>query len=405
MALLLLGVAALPVAAANAAPPHNGTEIASSMKLSGGVNQKVLSTELLTTDTRDVTVSGWIDFINSSGSSVKLTLTFFHKGKLGKSVHKEDEIVTVPAGAHVTVPVGMQCDALSMDDWEFGVFVKPTADITVATASQTAFAHRTGLPTGFAKRTSANAITLTTSPKTILQADVDFGGSSLSGAGASVVATNWRALAEGWVNVVGGSQKSTLKLDYYMDNSYMGSIDQIIGPDQPVGVPLGFQCDGAFTGMHTFTVKASAGPGGGPRVRSGFVSIAGFADGSVMPATGWDGDGQPVALTTKPQQLMKGSITTSASSDVWMGGWLTLQNTTDKKRVVTIQAAMGGEADGPALKVTVAKHGLVTVPFGLLCDLIQPGTVSLDLLVSASALGVQWTGDGHTSGWSAVGEQ
>jgi len=335
-----------------------------------------------------------------------VTLTFFHKNKAGlQDLHKENEVVTVPAKSHVTVPVGMQCDALSMDDWEFGVFAKPSASMTVAAATQTVLAMGTDIPNAFAKRISKNSVSLTTTPQTILQTSVDFGDGSVAQptVGPSVT-TTWHALAQGWVNVVGGKTGANVKLDYYMDSAYMGSINQIIGPDKPTSVPLGFICDGAFTGQHSFTVKASHGSGGGEGMvaRTAFMTIAGFADGSVMPTNGWDGDGQPVALTSSPKQLLAGELKTAQVSDAWMGGWLTLQNTADKARVVTVQAAMGGEAEGPPLLVTLPKHSLISVPFGLLCDGEPAGTLNFDVKVSASATGVKWNGDGHVSVWAAA---
>lgn len=375
------------------------------MKLNGGVRTKVLSTFLTTSDKRDVQVTGWIDLNNTSASAVKVTLTFFHKNKAGlQDLHKENEVVTVPAHSHLSVPVGMQCDALSLDDWEFGVFATPSAaGITVTAATQTVLAMGTDIPNGFAKRLSKNAVTLTATPKTILQTSVDFGdGSVFQPSINPSVTSTWNAIAQGWMNVVGGKTGSSVKLDYYMDSAYMGSITQIIGPDKPASVPLGFICDGAFTGQHNFTVMASHGSGGGEGMsaRTGFMTIAGFADGSVMPTNGWDGDGQPVALTTKAQQLLSGELTTSAVSDAWMGGWITLENTADKARVVTVQAAMGGEAEGPPLLVTVPKHGKLSVPFGLLCDGEPAGTLGFDVMMSASANGVKWNGDGHVSVWA-----
>ena len=62
---------------------------------------------------------------------------------------------------------------------------------------------------------------------------------------------------------------------------------------------------------------------------------------------------------------------------------------------------MGDEAEGPALMVTVPKHGRISVPFGVQCNGEPAGTLSFNVQVSASASGVKWNGDGHVSVWAA----
>ncbi len=85
-----------------------------------------------------------------------------------------------------------------------------------------------------------------------------------------------------------------------------------------------------------------------------------------------------------------------------MGGWIGLNNTTDKPLRVTVQAAMGGGAEGPALQVTVPKHGRLAVPFGLVCNAEPAGSMTLDVLVSSNGSGVSYTGDGNLSSWSVA---
>jgi hypothetical protein len=356
----------------------------------------VLSTTLSIGDTTNVNVSGWVDFFNPSSRAIKVTVSFYRAPKGGvRTIHKENEIAKVGPHSHVTVTTGIQDDTITPGSWEFGVLIKPSASITVASASQTVLAMGPNMPSAFATRTASNGLALNTKPTTVLTAIVDSGS---GGAAPRVVIDDGGYTAQGWLNVVNGQSKTTVALDYYMDDAYMGSVSQIIGPEQPVVIPFGFLCNGV-SGQHTFTVTARTLIGSAV-ARSGFMSVAQLPDDGSMLFAAEDEAGQPTTLTTKPQQLLTTKLGLSQTSDVWMGGWLTLENMASKKRIVTVQAAMGGESEGPAVLVTIPPHGRIGVSFGLLCDGEDAGDLVLDVLLTASGSGVEWTGDGHLGAWA-----
>jgi len=65
---------------------------------------------------------------------------------------------------------------------------------------------------------------------------------------------------------------------------------------------------------------------------------------------------------------------------------------------------MSGEAEGPAVIATIPAHGSISVPFGLLCDLIEPaGTGTLEVYATGAGGGPQWDGDGIVMGWAIGG--
>src|SRR5205085_10579735 len=124
--------------------------------------------------------------------------------------------------------------------------------------------------------------------------------------------------------------------------------------------------------------------GQGMKARTAFLSVFAFPkDGSIGQAS-VNGDGKLHPLTTKAQPALSTSIQTSAKSDAWMGSWLTLQNTTANKRTVTIQSTMGGDPEGPPVRVTLPPHGVTTILAGLLCDEEPLGTLNFEVMMSAN---------------------
>ena len=398
MASMLLIAGPIPAMAASG-PPHGGGVVTQPVQLRANTRSVAVSKIVATGDTRNVLVTGWVNLFNSSASGLKVTLSFYHTIKGQQSIHTEKEVVYVAAHSYLTVPVGMQCNELGAGSYEFGVMAKPTGNITLQSASLTVVGlgspgNTSYLPNAFATRT--RQLKLQTSPTTVLQTTLTVGA-----AGLASVASPTNALGQGWVNVIGGSKKSTIKLDYYMDSQLMGSVSQIVGPDQPVSIPFALLCNGLSAGNHVFTVKLTASFAG-PITRSGFLSVAGLPTDGTIPNSSFNGDGKPVALGTKVTQLLQAKLDTTQVSDVWMGGWIGLNNSTNKPRTVTVQAAMGGGAEGPALRVTVPKHGRLAVPFGLLCNGEPAGSMTLDVLVTSSGPGVSYTGDGNLSSWAVA---
>ncbi len=398
LASMLLIVGPIPTLAA-AGPPHGGVTVLQPVQLLGNLRSVVVSDTVATSDTRNVLVTGWVNLLNSSSSGLKVTLSFYHSIKGQRTVHTENEVVNVAAHSRLAVPFGMQCNELGAGSYEFGVLAKPTANVTLESATETVLGLSSPgtsgyLPNAMATRTSH--LSLGATAKSVLRATLTVGSM-----GRSQVSFTNNVLAQGWVNVVGGSRKTTIKLDYYMDNQLMGSVSQIVGPDQPVSIPFSLVCNGVTAGDHVFSVKLTAGLAG-PNTRSGFLSVAGLPTDGTIPNASFNGDGTPVALGTKVTQLLQTKLDTAQVSDVWMGGWIGLNNTTDKPLRVTVQAAMGGGAEGPALQVTVPKHGRLAVPFGLVCNAEPAGSMTLDVLVSSNGSGVSYTGDGNLSSWSVA---
>jgi hypothetical protein len=112
--------------------------------------------------------------------------------------------------------------------------------------------------------------------------------------------------------------------------------------------------------------------------------------------------GAPAVVGTHAKQYLSASLNAAATGDAWMGGWIELVNTTGHAITATVQATMGGDAEGPPIVITVPGNGYVSVPFGLLCTGEPAGDLDFGVSVLASALGLRYTGHGHLEAWDLL---
>jgi hypothetical protein len=382
--------------------PHSSSTVQSPVKFTGGVRARAAFVSLNTTDTRNVVVSGWLDLSNPTASSLEATITFYHRLKGGQpDFHHEKQVISIGAHEQVSVPAVIGCNGLPAGSYEFGAYLKPTADVLLNSASLTTLGMGSDMPS--ALNTRNKSITMSTSPTKVLQATLNVPAAA-STAAPNAPSGSPNALAQGWVNFLNGNVNAAAKLLYYMDGNEMGSISEAVSPGQAFSMFFLLKCNGLSAGSHVFTVKAEFSAVGSTRpvAKFGVLSIASLPSDGSFPNAGAQGNGTPVALNNKTQQFLSTTLAIAKGSDVWMGGWVGLNNTTGSPITVHVQAAMGGDAEGPPLNVTVPKHGQIDVPFGILCTAEPGGTLTLDVVLSASASGVRFTGDGNLAAWASA---
>jgi len=383
---------ASPSAAANGTPPHDGSTLAKPIGLSGTSWTTVLSSALQTSQKRNLQASGWLDLVNTGSKPVTVTLRFFDKPKGGPiDIHPGRERVTVPAHSRASAPVLLLCNGEPAGSYALGVQGRSSGPVTVRSGSETALAlpaPGTGayLPNAGVVRTTAMAIGQSDSTvmKTILS-----NGSATSTAAVQPV----NALVATAIDIQGASKRTTVTLDYYMDGTRMGTLHQTVPANAYNAILAYFLCNEVPAGDHVFSVMARADIPG-PHAVLGNLTVVGLPTAGVIPNNAAFGDGSVHSLSTKPQPFLKQTLKTGSVSDVWMGGWLTIHNPSDKPAVVTVQAAMGGGAEGPSVVVTAPARSTTSVPVGLLCNGEPAGSSVLELLVSSNIIGPDFNGDG-----------
>jgi hypothetical protein len=383
-----------PSVAAPPPPYSTGATTSTPTLLTGGVGAKVLTTDIDLSSFFGTQVTGWVDVLNSGATDVQILLRVYHEQSGSIEFHPEREVVTVPARTRIAIPIASLCGGY-YGTTEFGIFAKPTGNVTIEAASMTVLAMtRAGVPiTGYME--NYQPVAVGGKPVMVLSRVFNIAAPPAPVVGPFVM--GWATLDA--PQMLTGRQRASL--DYLIDGQVVGTASGIIGPDRTLVLPIGFNGDGLAAGKHVLAVRARQSTGG-LVFRSSFANAITLPGSGAIPSTTANGLGSSMAIPTHAKQYLSASLNAASTGDAWMGGWIELRNTTAHAITATVQATMVGDPEGPAVVVTVPANGYLSVPFGLLCDGEPAGQLDFGVEVSGSALGLRYTGHGHVEAWDLL---
>jgi hypothetical protein len=395
LAMLAVLATTSPSVAAPVQPYAAGSATSTPKVITAGHRSELITTDIDLGTFIGTQTTGWIVVLNTSGADAQLTLRVFHENStFGVELHPEKEVVTIPAHSRTAVPIVSLCEGYD-GVTTFGVFGTPSADLTVMSASITVLAmtHAGNPITGYMENYQPAPV----GGKPLLALSRVFQVKAPPAPVNGPFVMGWAVVDA--PQMISGRQRASL--DFLVDGKVVGTASGIVGPDRSLILPIGFNGDGFSAGKHVIAVRVRQSAGG-LVFRSSFANAIGLPGSGAIPSATANGAGTALAVGTHAKQFLPASLTAASTGDAWMGGWIELRNTTGHAIAATVQATMGGDAEGPPVTVTVPANAYVSVPFGFLCDGEPAGNLDFGVTVLGSEVGLRYTGHGHLEAWDLL---